>query len=123
MSNLMQDAVDWLGAQLKRAAGVTITYTRGTNSVSITATVSMHEYDVIDTDGVVTAVTSRDYVIHSADLILAAVEVLPRAGDRIAETIDGTAETFEVMPLAGTRAFDPVDPDSVLLKIHTKKVA
>lgn len=123
MTNILQDGVVWLGGQLGDHAGVTITYTRGANSVSITATVSMHEYDVIDTDGVVTAVTSRDYVIHSADLILAAVEVLPRAGDRIAETIDGTAETFEVMPLAGTRAFDPVDPDSVLLKIHTKKVA
>ena len=123
MTNLLQDGVTWLGGQLKDHCGLSVTYCRGPLMVSITGTATMHEYEVVDTDGVVTIVTSRDYVVHAADLVLAGTTITPRGGDRITETIGGTEQTFEVMPLGGSRAFDPVDPDSVLLKVHTKKIA
>ena len=123
MTNMLQDGVTCLGTWLKDHAGVTLTYTRGANSVAITGTVSLHEYQVADAEGIITVVNSRDYIVHAADLIISGAEITPRAGDRIAETIDSTVNTFEVMSIDGTRAFEPVDPDNVLLKIHTKRIS
>jgi len=122
MTNMLQDGVAFLGGQLKDHCGLSVTYYRGQSSVSITATASMHRYEVIDTDGIVTVVTSRDYVVHAADLVVGGTTITPRAGDTIKETIGGTERTFEVMPLGAEAAYEPVDPDSVLLTVHTKKI-
>jgi hypothetical protein len=123
MTNILQDGAAWLGSQLKAHAGVSVTYTRGTDSASITATATMQQYDVVDAEGFSTSVVSRDYLVHAADLVLAGSLIVPRAGDQIAETIAGVACTFEVMPLGEKREFDPLDSDGLLLLIHTKKVA
>ena len=123
MTNMMQDGAAWLGGQLKTAAGVSVTYTRGTNSVTLTAVPTLHQYEIVDDEGFGISMLSRDYLIHAADLILAGAEIAPRAGDRIAETIDGVAQTFEVMPLGQKHEYEPADPDGLLLIVHTKKVA
>jgi len=122
MTNMLQDGVTFLGGQLKDHCGLSIMYYRGQASVSVTATASMHRYEILDTDGIVTVVTSRDYVVHAADLVIAGSTVTPRAGDTIKETIGSTVHTFEVMPLGAEAAYEPVDPDSVLLTVHTKKI-
>ena len=123
MSNLLQDGATWLGEQLKEVAGVTIAYQRGAAASSdITATVSLHEYEVLDTDGIMILIKSRDYIVHAADLVIGSDTITPRSGDRIVETIGGTEQTFEIMPLGAQNEYEPLDTDGVLLKIHTKKV-
>lgn len=122
MTNLLQDGVTWLGGKLKDHAGLTITYARGVYSVSMTATCSMQEYQITDEEGFSTAVLSRDYILHGAELILNGAAVIPRAGDTITETIGGVAKVFEVLPISGLKEYEPIDPDATLLKIHTKQI-
>lgn len=123
MTNILQDGAAWLGRQLKAVAGVTVAYHRGSSSVSgITATVSQHEYEVLDTDGIMVLIKSRDYIVHAADLVLSGSSITPRSGDRIVETIGGVSQTFEIMPLGAQNEYEPLDTDGVLLRIHTKKV-
>lgn len=123
MTNMLQDGVVWLGGQLKDAAGLTITYSRGIQSVSLTATATLHQYEITEQDGFVTTFVSRDYLLHAADLVLDSTAVTPRAGDRIGETIAGTATTFEVVPVGDAPCYVHEDPDGTLLTVHTKKVS
>jgi hypothetical protein len=123
MTNLLQDGVTWLGGKLKDHAGVSVTYQRGTDSVSITATPTLHEYQVVDDEGFGIMMLSRDYLVHAADLVLNGSAISPRSGDRVIETIDGVSQTFELMPLGQLHEYQPADPDGTLLILHTKKVA
>jgi len=122
MTNVMQDGAAWLGAQLKQLVGVTITYTRGTSSVSLTATPTLHEYEIVDDEGFGIRMLSRDYLLHAADLVLAGAAIVPRSGDRITEVVGGVSQVFEVMPLGQSHEFEPADTDGLLLIVHTKKV-
>ena len=103
--------------------GDTVTYQRGVNSVAVTAEVQLNQYEVMDHEGFSTTVTSRDYLIAAADLVISGSEIVPRAGDRIVETIRGTSHTFEVMPLGEKREYEQADKDGLYLLIHTKRVA
>lgn len=124
MTNVMQDGAAWLGQQLKQVASVTVAYHRGSSSIAeVTATVSLHEYEVLNTDGIMVLIKSRDYLVHAADLVLSGSTITPRSGDRIVETIGGVSQTFEIMPLGAQNEYEPLDTDGVLLKIHTKRVA
>ncbi|HUS38546.1 MAG TPA: hypothetical protein VMX74_03810 [Pirellulales bacterium] len=123
MTNMLQDGVAWLGGQLKNSAGLTVTYYRGAGSVSITATATMHEFELVDSDGIITIAVARDYIVHAADLVISAVTITPRGGDRIVETINGLSQTFEVVPFGNQDEHEPVDPDSLLLTIHTKRIS
>lgn len=122
MSNLLQDGAAWLADRLIDHAGVSIAYQRGASSVAITATASMHRYDVVDTEGFGITALSRDYLVRAADLVIGGDEVVPRSGDRVTETIRGVSQTFEVMAIGQLKEFEPVDTDGTLLKIHTKKI-
>ena len=119
----MQDAIAWLGGQLKNHCGLDVVYHRGISSVAITATATMHEYEIVDDEGFGIVMLSRDYIVHVADLIINSLEITPRAGDRITETIHGVACTFEVMSLGQKHEYEPFDSDGLMLLVHTKKVA
>ena len=103
--------------------GDTVTYTRGANSVAVTAEVQLNQYEIMDYEGLSSTITSRDYLIAAADLVLSGSEIAPRAGDRITETIRGTAQTFEVMPLGDKKEYEQADKDGLYLLIHTKRVS
>jgi hypothetical protein len=122
MTNLLQDGATWLGGRLKSHAGVTVIYARGAGSVSVTASVEEHRYEVVDTEGFGVTALSRDYIVHAADLVINSAEITPRAGDRVTETIRGASCTFEVMAIGDTKEYELLDTDGVLLRIHTKKV-
>lgn len=123
VTNIIQDGISWLGGQLKDHASVSIIYTRGSYSSTITATATMHEYEVVDDEGFGIVMLSRDYIVHVADLVLNGAEIAPRAGDRITETIQGVSCTFEVMALGQKHEYEPFDSDGLMLLVHTKKVA
>lgn len=123
MTNILQDCVTWLGGQLKDHCGVSVTYSRGVQSVSLTATVELHDYQIINDEGLATSIVSRDYILHAADVVISGSVVAPRVGDRIAETVGGTVCTFEVLPPGpGFKEYEPLDTDRTLLRVHTKLV-
>lgn len=122
MTNVLQDGAAWLGGQLKDHVGLSVVYQRGTSTVSITATASLHRYEVVDAEGFGITMLSRDYIVQAADLIINGSEVSPRPGDRIVETIRSVSQTYEVMAIGQMKEYEPLDTDGVLLKIHTKRI-
>lgn len=118
MSNLFAKAREWLGTAVQEAAGVTVAYTRGVTSITLTAVVGRTVF-VSNAEGAPRVqFGERDYLIEVADLTLGT----PKLGDRITETIDGTAVVFEVQePEAGEPAWRYSDQGRTRYRVHTKR--
>jgi hypothetical protein len=128
VSNLMSRGRSMLARNLKAAAGVTATYTRGDYSVTLTGDsavwIGNTLFRLSDADGLRMQWGERDYLIASADLVLNGTAVEPAENDRITETINGTAITFEVLPVSPSEpAWRWSDPDRTVYRIHVKRVA
>ena len=120
MSNLLSRGRSMLVRNLKTAAGVSITYTRGTSSLTLTAWPGNTLFKVSDDSGLRVFWGERDYLIAAADLTLGE----PAENDRIAETIDGTAMVFEVLPPAPNEpAWRWSDPSRKIYRVHVKRVS
>ena len=118
MVDLIKEGVDWFRDKLKANAGQSITYTRGPNSATLTATIGETEYEKEDAHGVIIRFESRDFLIDAADLILDSVTVNPQDGDKI--TYGG--ETYEALSLDGGRPYEPTDPYETQWRVHTKQI-
>lgn len=120
---MLKDATDWLSDVLGESASRTITYTRSGVSVTITtAQVGRTLFRLNDTNGVRIQHGDRDYIIPAADLVLSGSVVVPKVGDRIADSVDG--KTYEVRaPQQDEPAYRPSDPTGTDWRIHTVKVS
>ena len=123
MSNLLQIGASWLADQMKTHASIDVTYERGAEQVPVKATVGKTEFELDDGSGVVVRIQSRDFLIHTADLVLGGVETLPVAGDLIRETQGAKTFVYEVMAPGDEPHYRYSDPYRKLLRIHTKHVA
>jgi hypothetical protein len=125
MSNLFEDAAAWLGERLKENVGLAGVYERaGQQSASITASVAMHDYEVVNEEtGIPETVRAYDWTFTPADLVVGAQTVTPRSGDRWKATIAGVLETYEVLPIGKLPCYERLDAHGVLLLVRTKKVA
>jgi hypothetical protein len=108
----------------KLASGVGVTYTRLSGAVlTLTAVPALSAFRSETLPGRV-EIAERDYMVAVTDLAAAGAEQVPQIGDRIAETIDGTACTFEVMtPTNGEPAWRYDAQDRGFYRIHTQRVA
>lgn len=128
MSSLFAKARDWLPAQMQAAAvsGNTLTYTRTGHTVLTLTNIAWEGRTVFATNvegGARIEFGDRDYLIPVESLVLTGTAVEPAIGDRITETIDGTATIFEVMlPDTGEPAWRYSGPDRNVWRIHTKEV-
>ena len=122
MTNLLQIGASWLADQMKTHASIDVTYERGAEQVPIKATVGKTEFELDDGSGVVVRIQSRDYLIHTADLVLGGVETLPVAGDLIREAQGAKTFVYEVMAPGDEPHYRYSDPFRKLLRIHTKHV-
>jgi hypothetical protein len=114
------DAVD---AMFAEAFGGTVSIHRGASSTTgVTAEAVSREYDVDDTDGIVTTIHGRDFVIDVASYTIAAAVVQPRSGDIIKETIGGVVHVFEVTPVTGRPCAEWVGNQKAQWLIHTKMI-
>ena len=117
--NRMQEAVDVLLGRLQGYATVSITYTRGAQSVTLLATVGRTPFQVMDGE-VVIAYESRDYILPAADLTFdGTTPVKPASGDLIS---DG-GRTYEVTVPKPLNVFESIGPNGSVLKIHTKAIS
>lgn len=126
--NLFKKLESWLPAMETKLGSVAVTYTRGADSLPLTAVVGTVKR-VADDAGAV----DRAKVLHGERCYLIAVADLtfgePKRGDRIAETIDGVEYVFEVQSPSATRLGAPEPawrhsgPDRVTWRIWAKRVS
>lgn len=122
MADLLRVAFDWLEAMRHDHAARAVTYHRGAASVELAATVGRTEYDVDTGHGIVERYESRDYLLRTADLVLAGQSTTPQAGDRIEEVIGGETVIYGVMAPANEPLWAYSDPGRLTMRIHTKQV-
>lgn len=109
--------------------GQTITYTRkagGTVDLTSKAWVGRTVFrrnQMNDASGAAVVFGDRDYLIPVDDLTSGGTAFEPIRGDRITETINGTATTFEVIAQLGEPEQRFSDQDRTVYRVHTKKVA
>lgn len=104
----------------KKAAGVSITYTRSASVLPIEAVVGRTVFASNSLDGPRVEYGDRDYLIEAADLTIGE----PAIGDRITQIIDGVSRVFEVMtPGTGEPAWRWSDPANTTYRIHCKRVS
>lgn len=109
----------WLEDQRNSHMTVSVTYSRGVNSVTLTATRGKSDFEEVDEFGVVQRMQSRDYLVLVADLILSGVGVIPAVGDRITDA----GATYEVLSISGQPHWRYSDVGRLTFRIHTKQVS
>ena len=122
MADLLEWASNWLEERRTQHTTRTVTYKRGPDSVAVAASIGRTEFEVDDGFGVLQKTESRDFLVLTADLILAGTTVLPERGDRIEETLGATTHVYEVMAPGNGPPWRYSDPYRKTLRIHTKLV-
>ncbi len=124
MPDLLNTASAWLEAKRTAHLSRTVEYRRGVDAVEVAATVGRTVFEQVDNEGVgiVHRIESRDFLILRTALVLADVEVLPKAGDRIRDPDGDDIQIYEVMAPGGEPPFRFSDPYRRTLRVHTKHI-
>ncbi|HOA75214.1 MAG TPA: hypothetical protein PL151_09530 [Phycisphaerae bacterium] len=123
MPDLLETGSNWLENQRHQHMTRTVLYQRGTDTVELAATIGRTAFEQADEFGVIHRTESRDFLVRTADLMLATVQTLPKAGDRISETAGDQTFVYEVMAPGNEPPWRYSDPYRRTLRIHTKHVA
>lgn len=123
MSDVLQTGRSWLASMQKRHQSQAVTYSRGSQSVTIDATIDRTIVETTDENGTVVRAQIRDYLIDAADLILGGAMTLPARGDRVTEVATGVTYVYEVLPLGPQgEIWRYSDPYRLRLRIHATQV-
>lgn len=122
MPDLFQSGAEWLADQLWQHAAQEVTYVRGTEAITLRATVGRREVLVETAVGLVERHEQWDFILRASDLVLSGVPLEPQRGDRIKHIRAGTTHVYEVMPLAGEDVYRASDPFGNLWRVHAKHV-
>jgi len=116
---LLSDALAAHVTTLNNAAGETITYKRGTSTVSLTAVVGQSQFEDVSPSGEVRPLSKTvDWLVKPASLELGGSVTVPQRGDQISRS-DGS--TYDVLPGTEGTAWQYSDGHKTLLRIHTVK--
>ncbi|MEP0846062.1 MAG: hypothetical protein HRF50_04475 [Phycisphaerae bacterium] len=121
MTDRLDEGLSWLAEQRQQHMTRTVTYVRGAESITLSATVGRTAE--ITTDplrGSVHRVRMRDYLVRAADLVLGGESTLPLPGDVVRETDGSTTYEYVVAPLPDEPCFRYSDAARRTLRIHTK---
>ena len=123
MPDLLRMGQAWLASKLKSHASSNVVYVRGSNQVSVLATIGRTLMKLDDGYGGVRMQWSdRDFLINPADLVLAGSLITPERGDTILETVGTKVYSYEVNAPGGEPAWRWSDPHRSLYRIHTKEI-
>lgn len=122
MADLLEQGSAFLEDQRHRHMTRPVTYRRGTDDVTLTATIGRTVFEQADDRGLVNRLESRDFLIRAEDLLLAGAPELPKAGDVVREEQGGRTFVYEVMAPGGEPPFRFSDPYRRTLRVHTKHV-
>jgi hypothetical protein len=116
MSDLLGDALSWFQRQQRTICAESVTYARGSDTVSINATVGRSDVFASEQEaGVEYTDDMRDFIIDVADLELSGTAIVPQRNDVI--TQDGL--TWTVLPRADV-CFRFADPQRTAYRVFTK---
>lgn len=118
MANMLISALASHHAALIGNRGDTITYQRGSESVSMTAVCGGTDLERADGDGVQVAFRSIDFIITASLLVLRGVTCKPKRGDRISHS----SRTYEVLNVSGEQCYTEEPPSGARIRIHTKLI-
>lgn len=110
----------------KAARGVSATYTRGSTAVPLVVWDgrTLFSRQPKEPGGAAAVWGDRDYLFAVSDLVAAGIPGTPQLGDRVTETIGGTAVTFEITtPDTGEPAVRFSDQTRTVWRVHTKRVS
>lgn len=121
--SLMSRGKSFLNRKMGDAAGVSVSYTRAAETISLTAVIGRTVF-ASNLEGKARIEFGEiDLIIVAADLEFDGVQVKPERGDRIGITLDGTALTLELMiPQTGEPAWRYSDPERTRIRLHCKRV-
>lgn len=126
MPDVLEQGLSWLEDQRHVHMTRTVTYVRDTPGftyvVDLAATIGKTEFEQVDEFGIVHKTQSRDFLIRAIDLVIDNAVTLPKAGDRIRETVGATTFVYEVMAPGSEPPWRYSDPYRKTLRIHTKHV-
>ncbi len=116
-----------LVSRMKTAAGRPVVYTRKSDGATIpalTAWVGNSNFDRQTNEGTSVISGERDYLCELADLVIDGTRFFPARGDRITETIAGTAYTFEIAQPAnnGEPPWRYSEQTRLIARMHMKRV-
>src|SRR6185312_1233555 len=115
--NAVSQAVAAAWAAQAAVCGVTVTYSQGTNAVSLTAVPGRPAYVTDDSTIARLQAVEQDWIIQRADLVASGIALTPAEGDTIAAAgDDGQKRTYTLMD----PPYRPGDAFGVLLRIHSK---
>lgn len=123
MADLLQTGSQWLAGQLKSHAGRSVIYSRGSSTVTITATKGQADLERLGVDPATVEDETADWILTAADLILAGAVAEPALGDRITETIGSTTAIYQVVSIGGARAWRYTDGNRYQLRVTTQLIS
>lgn len=123
MPDVLEKGLRWLDDQRHTHMTRTVVYQRGADAVEIAATIGRTEFEQVDEHGVVQRLQSRDFLVRASDLVLAGAPALPKAGDRIRETVIAQTFVYEVMAPGNEPPWRYSDPYRRTLRVHTKHLS
>ena len=124
MMDLLQTSATWLVNQFHAHASREVVYVRGTDQWTVNATIGRTAFDIVTGDGASIRAEHRDYIIRVVDLDDSGTPIVPAEGDRVLETVNGTAKEFAVAPrAAGLPMWEWADAgNQTAYRIHTVEV-
>jgi hypothetical protein len=121
MSDFLSDGIASIQATRKATMTEAVTYTfADASTVSVQATRGRSEFEMVDQNGIQHELSTRDFLLHAADLKQSDTVVTPTAGETIT---DASGNVYEVMQITGVPSWQYSDPGETILRIHTKVVA
>lgn len=125
MGDLLERGSAFLDDQRHAHMSRPVVYQRGDVSAELQATIGRTEFEQVDEGGagLIHRIESRDFLIRTADLDLGDGPVLPKAGDRLRETVGTSVFVYEVNAPGGQPPWRYSDPYRKAIRIHTKHIA
>ena len=122
MTDLLQNAAEWLARQQASHLSRRVRYRRGDAQLDVLARIGRTEFEVESATGLLERIESRDYLIAAVDLVFGGQVSVPQPGDQILETHGAATLVYEVMAPGREPAWRYSDPYRVTLRVHTKQV-
>ena len=123
MADLLEQGASLLDTQRHAYMARPVVYQRGAAQVELNATIGRTEFEQADEAGLIHRIESRDFLVRTAHLDLGEGPALPKAGDRVRETVGTRLFIYEVNAPGGQPPWRYSDPYRKALRIHTKHIA
>lgn len=119
-TDLLSRATAWLGRVRHSHAAKSISYRRGSASITLMATPGNNPAFIDSAEQVNTTVEERDWLFRPADLVLDGRTTKPQRGDVIVVTENSEARMFQVAATSGEQAWRYGDVNANWIRVHTK---